>query len=88
MSAELHQGEQAPVAADDVTGPARAWRDRLAGAARVGRHAWLQIFGIPDYERYLARAAARHPGEPLLSRREFYLASIDRKYTGRGPRCC
>jgi uncharacterized short protein YbdD (DUF466 family) len=47
-----------------------------------------QIFGIPDYERYLAHAAARHPGAPVLSRREFCAQAIERKYGTRGPRCC
>ncbi len=46
------------------------------------------MFGIPDYERYTAHMAAKHPGEPLLSRRDFFAQSIDRKYGKSGPRCC
>ena len=46
------------------------------------------MFGIPDYERYLAHMAAHHPGEPLLSRRDFFAQAIDRKYGKSGPRCC
>ena len=37
------------------------------------------VFGIPDYERYLAHAAERHPDAPVLPRREFFAQSIDRK---------
>jgi uncharacterized short protein YbdD (DUF466 family) len=28
-----------------------------------------QVFGMPDYERYLEHAAQLHPGAPVLSRR-------------------
>ena len=47
-----------------------------------------QVFGIPDYERYLAHSAAHHPDEPVLTRRDFFARSIDRKYSRSGPRCC
>jgi uncharacterized short protein YbdD (DUF466 family) len=48
-----------------------------------------QVFGIPDYERYLAHAAATHPGEPVLSREAFCAQAIERKYGGgNGARCC
>jgi uncharacterized short protein YbdD (DUF466 family) len=29
-----------------------------------------------------------HPGEPLMSQRDFFAQSIDRKYGKSGPRCC
>ncbi len=63
-------------------------RARLVSLASAARQAYLQVFGIPDYERYQQHMAAKHPGEPLLSRREFYAWSIDRKYCRSGPRCC
>jgi len=52
------------------------------------RQSARQIFGIPDYERYLAHCAEHHPGEPVLSQREFFARAIDRKYCKSGPRCC
>jgi uncharacterized short protein YbdD (DUF466 family) len=58
--------------------------DRLRSVSRVYR----QVFGIPDYERYLAHAASQHPGEPVLSRREFCARAIEHKYGKSGPRCC
>jgi len=73
----------AAAAAGTYTPDARL-RDRL----RVVRQACRQVFGIPDYERYLAHMAAHHAGEPMLSRREFFARSIDRKYGKSGPRCC
>lgn len=61
---------------------------RLTAALRGTRQAYLQVFGIPDYERYLSHMASAHPGEPPLSRREFCARAIDRKYSRNGPRCC
>ena len=61
---------------------------RLRTRARIVREVWLQIVGIPDYERYLAHRAAHHPDERVLSRREFFAQAIDRKYCRSGPRCC
>ena len=60
----------------------------LRGYARTLQQGCRQVFGIPDYERYVAHMAAQHPGEPLLSRRDFFALSIDRKYGKSGPRCC
>jgi uncharacterized short protein YbdD (DUF466 family) len=47
-----------------------------------------QVFGMPDYERYLAHAAARHPGAPVLTRGDFFVQAIERKYGTGGARCC
>jgi uncharacterized short protein YbdD (DUF466 family) len=47
-----------------------------------------QVFGMPDYERYLAHAAERHPGAPLLTRGGFCAQAIDRRYGAGGARCC
>ena len=55
---------------------------------RALRQAWIQVFGIPDYERYIAHFSVHHAGEPIPSRREFYRMAIDRKYGRNGPRCC
>jgi uncharacterized short protein YbdD (DUF466 family) len=63
-------------------------RSRLIETAGQVRRAYLQIFGIPDYARYLAHAAAHHPGEPTLSRRDFSARAIEHKYSRAGPRCC
>ena len=63
-------------------------RSRLIETAGQVRRAYLQIFGIPDYERYLAHVAAHHPGEVPLSRRDFSARAIERKYCRAGPKCC
>jgi uncharacterized short protein YbdD (DUF466 family) len=48
----------------------------------------MQMFGMPDYERYVEHMASRHPGDPLMSRGEFFTWAVDRKYCRNGPRCC
>ena len=63
-------------------------RSRLFEAAGKARRAYLQIFGIPDYERYLAHVAAHHPGEAPLSRYDFSARAIEHKYARAGPKCC
>jgi uncharacterized short protein YbdD (DUF466 family) len=72
-------------AADVAVG---APRPGLRDYARTLRQGCRQMFGIPDYERYTAHMAAKHPDEPLLSRRDFFALAIDRKYGKSGPRCC
>jgi uncharacterized short protein YbdD (DUF466 family) len=57
------------------------WRARV-------RRAYLQVFGIPDYTRYLQHMAAHHPGAPVLPERAFHAQAIERKYCKSGPRCC
>jgi uncharacterized short protein YbdD (DUF466 family) len=69
-------------------GKGGAFAARVRAHARVVRTGWLQIFGIPDYERYLDHREVHHPGAPVLSRREFFAQAIDRKYSRSGPRCC
>ena len=73
-------GQAPPAAAEPVA--------RLPGRLRALGQAWRQVVGIPDYERYLEHMAAHHPGDAVLTRREFFACAIDRKYGKSGPRCC
>ncbi len=55
---------------------------------RAFRAAWAfarAVFGDSAYEHHAARAAER--GLPALSRRAFYLAELERRYSGI-DRCC
>jgi uncharacterized short protein YbdD (DUF466 family) len=74
--------------AASIPGEVSAPREAASGGARGIVQIFRQLFGIPDYERYLAHAAARHPGAPVLSRRDFCARAIERKYGKSGPRCC
>ena len=77
---------------EPVAGAAASSDPAAVGAAPKLRikfgQACRQIFGIPDYERYLEHFAMHHPGEKPLSRAEFVARSIDRRYGKSGPRCC
>ena len=52
------------------------------------RDAYHKIFGVPDYETYLAHQQARHPDAPVLTRKEFANQFIDRRYGNMRSRCC
>jgi len=77
-----------PVQGANTGAVSNALGTRLSELARTMRGACAQMFGIPDYERYIEHMAFRHPCDPLLSRREFFIWAIDRKYSRNGPRCC
>ena len=81
-------GRDVPVATPTADAAAGAPRSGLRAYARALRQGCRQVFGIPDYDRYVAHMAAQHPGDPLLSRRDFFAQTIDRKYGKSGPRCC
>ena len=47
------------------------------------------MVGLPDYRRYAAHRTLRHPGEPMMSRSEFVLERLNRRFGGGGSgRCC
>jgi uncharacterized short protein YbdD (DUF466 family) len=64
-----------------------AWNCLIKAAAQV-RPAYHQVFGIPDYQRYLLHMAEHHPEQTPLSRREFFARAIERKYCRSGAKCC
>jgi len=68
----------------ELSGPHASWHAHLSALIAGCR----QVFGIPDYNRYLAHHAERHPDQPVLTRRDFFAQSIDRRYGRNGPRCC
>jgi uncharacterized short protein YbdD (DUF466 family) len=45
------------------------------------------LSGDDAYERYLRHAAAHHPGEPLMTRRDFYRDAEEARWSG-VSRCC
>jgi uncharacterized short protein YbdD (DUF466 family) len=57
-------------------------------AAGELRRGWRTAIGAPDYRAYLAHHAARHPGAPPLSERDYVKAFIERRYGGGAGRCC
>jgi uncharacterized short protein YbdD (DUF466 family) len=62
-----------------------AWVGRGAG-----RLLWYlrEVMGENAYEHYLEHRHRRHPGEPLLSRREFERRRMDERDAHPEARCC
>ncbi len=58
--------------------------DRVRALGAVLR----QIFGMPDYDGYLEHRRAAHPGEPVMSRAEYFADHLERRYRGGPSRCC
>ena len=62
----------------------------LTSAAQYFARAWWflrQVTGDAAYENYLRRAARHSHSCPVLTREEFYLDALRRRYTG-VSRCC
>jgi uncharacterized short protein YbdD (DUF466 family) len=59
-------------------------RRRIAETARL-------MVGVPDYDFYAAHRRERHPGEPIMTRADFFRERTERRFGG-GPdrigRCC
>jgi uncharacterized short protein YbdD (DUF466 family) len=53
-----------------------------------GREAWRGVFGVPDYDAYLAHFRALHAGEEPMDRGAFLAWALERRHAGSGPRCC
>ena len=88
MSTSIQRDE--PSIVPNETGSSTQAPTQIGLRAR-SRHlcsACRQVFGMLDYERYLAHAAERHPGVPLLTRSDFFVQAIERKYGKGGARCC
>ena len=88
MSEERENGHGAAVLKTPGTPDEATGKVGLRERARSLCSACRQVFGIPDYERYLAHAAVWHPGAPVLTPRDFFAQAIERKYGKGGARCC
>ncbi len=62
------------------------WREALKQGARTAR----LMVGVPDYDTYVAHRRAIHPGEPVMSRKEFVRERTERRFGSAGgiSRCC
>jgi uncharacterized short protein YbdD (DUF466 family) len=56
----------------------------------VDRVSWYlrEVSGEGDYERYVAHRERHHPGEPVLSRRDFERRRMDDRDSNPRARCC
>jgi uncharacterized short protein YbdD (DUF466 family) len=62
----------------------------LGGVRWAGVLRWYlrELTGEAGYDRYLARHPALHPGEPVMTRREFEVWRWTEKANTPGNRCC
>jgi uncharacterized short protein YbdD (DUF466 family) len=69
--------------------------NQVVATARSAALRWLvvgwsyirAVSGDDAYERYLSHHAHSHPGEPLMSRKEYFIQRQQQKWTG-VTRCC
>ena len=88
MSAQPQRGREADLSGASATAELAHGDGGLRLRMRGLCSACRQVFGMPDYERYLAHAAQRHPGAPALTRGEFCARELERRYGRGGARCC
>ena len=71
----------------ECRGPLGLDLTRLAQKLRAG--ARLMV-GLPDYDSYVSHRKTTHPGEPVMSYREFFCERQEARYGGAGKRggCC
>ena len=60
----------------------------LREAASGVRWYLREVSGESAYDRYIAHAAEEHPGDPVLSRREFERRRQDDRSSRPQARCC
>lgn len=56
----------------------------------VAKTARLMV-GVPDYETYVAHRQVNHPGQPIMTHREFFRERQEARYAvgkGRFRGCC
>jgi uncharacterized short protein YbdD (DUF466 family) len=69
------------------------WCDLGSSVGRAGRlfaqTARLMV-GVPDYDTYAEHRRIFHPGEPVMTRNEFFRERQENRYNGNGRafRCC
>ena len=47
-----------------------------------------EVSGESDYDRWVAHRRAQHPGEPVMSRRDFECRRMDERDSNPRARCC
>ena len=56
------------------------WLELLTQTARL-------MVGVPEYEAYVRHREAAHPGEPVMTRAQFYAERAEKRFGG-VSRCC
>ena len=56
----------------------------------IGKVGWYlrEVSGESDYERWVEHRREQHPGEPVMSRRDFECRRMDDRDSNPRARCC
>ena len=62
----------------------------MTARAVIGKLGWYlrEFAGETAYDRYVAHRERCHPGEPVMTKREFWRWEMDRRDKNPGARCC
>jgi uncharacterized short protein YbdD (DUF466 family) len=61
----------------------------MSGGIALLRRIARATLGLGDYEAYVSHRTRQHPGEPMLSRADFFRNRQQARYGGKnGGRCC
>lgn len=61
---------------------------RLVTLVRMVTRTVRAIIGVPDYERYVEHCRSNHPDDAPMTRDQFAIDLMERKYSKPGARCC
>jgi uncharacterized short protein YbdD (DUF466 family) len=61
---------------------------RAATIARQIGWYWGTLMGDNHYRRYVEHHRIKHPGEPIMSEREYWQKRLDAIESNPNPRCC
>lgn len=61
---------------------------RVSKGVRAAAWYWKSVMGDNRYERYLAHHERAHPGEPPLTKAQYWREYTDRQDRNPSTRCC
>ncbi|HJV73737.1 MAG TPA: YbdD/YjiX family protein [Noviherbaspirillum sp.] len=62
--------------------------DDLSKAGRYLGQTMRLMVGMPEYSTYLTHMEKTHPGQPVMSYKEFFRERQEARYGSGGGRCC
>ena len=61
----------------------------MTGLLSKMRQTALMMVGMPDYDGYVSHMRTHHPGNPVMSRTQFFRERQEARYGGKnGGKCC
>jgi uncharacterized short protein YbdD (DUF466 family) len=61
----------------------------MSGLLNRIRHMARMMVGVPDYDSYALHMRTHHPGQPVMTRTQFFRDRQEARYGGKnGGKCC